>query len=123
MFFGKKEDLDESTLALIGIAVATRFRHYERKNGRVPDSQIAQKISEIREDAIKKQGVKPSKQSHDMLMLICTALSMATGDGQRFVDKMTDKVEKGDPSITQPELDKAMEIAVKELSGFSSSIK
>ena len=123
MFFGKKEDLDEPMLALIGIAVATRFRYYERKNGRVPDSQIARKISEIREDAIKKQGVKPSKQSHDLLMLICTALSMATGDGQRFVDKMTDKVEKGDPSITQSEVDKAMEIAVKELSGFSSSTK
>jgi hypothetical protein len=105
-------------LALIGIAVATRFRYYERRNGKVPDHQIVHKIDEIREDAINKQGVSPTEESYQTLALICTALSLATGEGSRFIEKMTDKVEKGDPSINQSEIDSAIEIATRELSNY-----
>jgi hypothetical protein len=115
MFFKKKDALDENTIVLYAITVAQIFQDSEDKFGTTPADQVQSLLAHIKKDVLKGGNVNPDDESLQHLDIMCTSLAL---DESGFMSGLRSRFSKGDRSVGQDDIQKALNLAMKYVQEF-----
>jgi hypothetical protein len=115
MFFKKKDVLDENTIVLYAITVAQIFQDSEGKFGATPVDQVQSLLTHIKKDVLKGGNVNPDDESLQHLDIMCASLAL---DESGFMAGLRSRFSKGDRSVDQEDIQKALNLAMKYVQEF-----
>jgi hypothetical protein len=115
MFFKKKDKLDENTIVLYAITVAQIFQDAEDKFGATPANKVQSILENIKKGVLKGGNINPDDESLQHLGIMCTALAL---DESGFMAGLRSRVSKGDRTVSQDDIQKALNLVMKSVQEF-----
>ena len=115
MFLKKKDTLDEDTIVLYAITVAQIFQDSEDKFGTTPADQVQSLLAHIKKEVLKGGNVNPDDQSLEHLDIMSSSLAF---DESGFMSGLRSRFSKGDRSVSQSDIQKALNLAMKYVQEF-----